>query len=573
MRIKTFTVNNYRSIKTANSISISNKCVIIGPNNEGKSNILQGLALCLATITEGYRRRIRKSPSYRPGHNNRRIGFDWERDFPIDLQASEANGESSFELTLDMTPAERKALSSLLKDSLLDEMTLIMKFGKNSFSVGARSTKKKAEDIKIDPEKVFEFFNEHLSFHYIPAIRPTEYSIDIIEGLLEEGLSELDTNTEYNKALRSLESLQKPILSSLGKQLTESIREFILEVKKVEVATEDTLRRVISRSLSVSIEDSAKTDIEQKGDGIKSLIAISLVNHAIHSKSPNKSMILALEEPESHLHPAAIHRLSRIINEISSKQQVIITTHSPLLVDRSEIARNVLVNKQKAEQATSISNIRDTIGVHVSDNLTNSSWVLLVEGKSDEMIVTKWLSEDSVVKKLLVDCNITVESLAGGSNFSYKISLFNSMLCSVLFLLDDDDCGKRSFEEAKRKSLIDVKDGVFTIVPGRKESEIEDMIVPEVYTQEIANRYHVDLTLPKYKKSTKKWSDRVMTAFRSAGKQWNDQIEEEVKDLVADCVKNYSGKTIRTNCEGPITNLIALVKHRISGAAHLKAGH
>jgi putative ATP-dependent endonuclease of the OLD family len=562
MKITSFTINNFRSIKTANSINIEDKCVIIGPNNEGKSNILQALALCLSTITGSKRTVLGRTSRFTS--DERTLRFDWERDYPIDLQASEPDGASHFKLTLSLTAKERAELSKIIGQEASDKTIFELSFGKRSFKIksidGTKDHRKKVTESEVN--EYLGFFNQHLSFHYIPAIRPTEYSVNIIENLLAEALSELDSNKEYNDALKRLETLQKPILSSLSSRLTDSIKEFIPEVKKVDVATEETLRRVISRSLNILIEDNAKTSIERKGDGIKSLIAISLVKHSTLRRSHNKSMILALEEPESHLHPAAIHRLNAIINEISQKQQVIITTHSPLLVDRRDISRNVLVNKQKAQQADSIVSIRDTIGVHVSDNLTNSSWVLLVEGKSDERILHKWLSLDSQVKRLLDDTVITIDSLSGGTNFSYKISLFNSMLCNVLFFLDDDDSGKKSFQEAIRKSLIDVKDGVFSIVPGRKESEIEDMIVPEVYSQEIMNRYGVNLEAKKFKTSKKKWSDRLKDLFRDSGKQWDNKIEEEIKALVADCISAYQGQSIKTKSEGPVENLISMIKQR-----------
>ncbi len=557
MKIKSFTVNNYRSIKIANSISISERCVIIGPNNEGKSNILQGLALCLSTITEGYKRRIWRYPNSRSRFANKSLRYDWERDYPVDLQISDPNGKSIFKIIFEFNDLELKEFNTLLKVKANNEIQIQLKFG--NLNLESDLLKQEGGKEKIEIEKIFEYFEKRLSFHYIPAIRPTKYSIDIIEGLLEEAFIELNSNDEYTQALKLLEKLQRPILIDMGKQLTNSIKEFIPEVKKVEVATEDTIGRAISRSLSVFVEDSAKTDIEQKGDGIKSLIAISLVNH-IHSKSADRSMILALEEPESHLHPGAIHRLNKIITDISSKQQVIITTHSPLLVDRTEITRNVLVNKQNVEQAKSISSIRDTIGVHISDNLTNSSWVLLVEGESDKIILNTWLCKDSQIKKLIDDCILTIDSLGGGSNFSYKISLFNSMLCNVLFLLDDDECGKKSFKEAERKSLMDVKDGVFTVVPGRKESEIEDMIVVDVYQEEILNKYGVDLSHNKFSKSKKKWSNKVREAFRDSGKQWDDEIEEEIKMLVAQCVMSFDGETIKKKVDGPINNLISIIK-------------
>lgn len=138
------------------------------------------------------------------------------------------------------------------------------------------------------------------------------------------------------------------------------------------------------------------------------------------------------------------------------------------------------------------------------------------------------------------------------------------MLCNVLFFLDDDKCGRKSFEEAKRKSLVDVKDGVFSIVPGRKESEIEDMIVPDVYTVEVMNRYGVNLDSSKFKKSHQKWSVRVNTAFNDDGKHY-DEIEAEVKTLVADCLYAYTGQSIKTKSEGSVNSLITMIKQRCIG--------
>lgn len=88
------------------------------------------------------------------------------------------------------------------------------------------------------------------------------------------------------------------------------------------------------------------------------------------------------------------------------------------------------------------------------------------------------------------------------------------------------------------------------------------MIIPEVYTNEIMNRYGVNLDCSTFKNSRKKWSDRVMTTFRSSGKQWNDQIEEEVKTLVADCICAYTSQSIKTKSEGSVNSLIDMIKKR-----------
>lgn len=45
MKLSDFSVNNYRSITTARKIPTKNMTVLVGKNNEGKSNILSALAL------------------------------------------------------------------------------------------------------------------------------------------------------------------------------------------------------------------------------------------------------------------------------------------------------------------------------------------------------------------------------------------------------------------------------------------------------------------------------------------------------------------------------------------------
>ena len=58
-----------------------------------------------------------------------------------------------------------------------------------------------------------------------------------------------------------------------------------------------------------------------------------------------RTSIIAIEEPESHLHPDAIHSLVDVINGVSENHQVVITTHNPLFVQRNAVSENVIVNE------------------------------------------------------------------------------------------------------------------------------------------------------------------------------------------------------------------------------------
>lgn len=131
--------------------------------------------------------------------------------------------------------------------------------------------------------------------------------------------------------------------------------------------------------MSIRIDDGQNTDIQNKGDGVKSLVTLALLNN-IHSNESGMS-IVAMEEPEAHLHPEAINRLRNSIYALTGNSQVIISTHNPLFVNRECIYKNIIVENGIVKQASNIREIRDVLGVKVSDNLYDAETMLLVEGK------------------------------------------------------------------------------------------------------------------------------------------------------------------------------------------------
>lgn len=564
MKLLAFSIKNYRSITTAYKVPLHDKSILIGPNNEGKSNILHGLVLSLETLSLGmsraerlnYRVRLNRNIANTTRHQS--FSYDWWRDFPIPLRVSEPNGSSEFTLEFELTQEDREDFWKKVGNKLSSNLILKLRFQRDispSFDVIISGPAKKA--LKAKSDKISLFLRNHLNFQYIPAVRSTEYALNIVENLLAQELSLLEEKEEYRKLLASIIGIQKPILVELSKNLKNSINPFVPEVKSIEVNTSQNIRSAIRKSCRIFIDDGIRTDIEQKGDGIKSLIAISLVSHLSKKSLKNRNLILAIEEPESHLHPAAIQRLSFVLNEISTQQQVIITTHSPLLVDRLRIENNILVNKSRAKVAKNISQIREILGVQVSDNLSSANWVLLVEGAEDKIILKQWLIASSPeLKKAFETNHIFIDDLQGGSNLSYKISQYKNLMCNVFAFLDHDSCAKESFEKAKSLGLISLENILFSSCVGRVTSELEDLIVPETYFDSIKNFFGVTLKGNRFFRNTKKvWSNRVREVFLDQGKPWDDKIEMEVKRIVSESAELAGLASLNTKNAGTIENL------------------
>lgn len=71
--------------------------------------------------------------------------------------------------------------------------------------------------------------------------------------------------------------------------------------------------------------------------------------------------VVAIEEPESHLHPESARQLYETIMTLSESHQVVLTTHSSLFVNRTNLKENIIVNNGKATPVKKIKEIREVL--------------------------------------------------------------------------------------------------------------------------------------------------------------------------------------------------------------------
>jgi predicted ATP-dependent endonuclease of OLD family len=352
--------------------------------------------------------------------------------------------------------------------------------------------------------------------------------------MLSQELRILERDDKYQNALNEIRRLQQPILDSLAERIKAPLSEFLPNVTEVKIEIPEQERRTaLRRDFNVIINDGTPTSIEFKGDGVKSLAALALLKNRYLEGSAS---IVAIEEPESHLHPAAIHQLNEIIVSLTNNSQVIVTTHNPLFVDRQNLKSNVIIDNGKATPAKSIQAIRDILGIKASDNLINANYALVVEGEEDAIIlqaILPILSER--LGKFIKNNLLVIEPIRGAGNLSYKLSLMNSALCIYHVLLDNDDAGKRAYDQATKEGLITVKNCTMLTCSGMVNSEFEDCLETSVYKPKIYDQFGVNLDSPKFRCKSK-WSERIKTVFMDQGKRWDEKTEKSVKRVVSECV-------------------------------------
>jgi hypothetical protein len=413
--------------------------------------------------------------------------------------------------------------------------------------------------------KIAEFIGRRIFFNYIPAIRTDKEALLVIDDMLAQELRVLENDENYQKALSTISDLQKPVLEKLAERIKEPLSEFLPNIKKVQIDMTDDLRMIsVRRDFQVIIDDGTPTNIEFKGDGVKSLAALALLKSR---DTRQGASVIAIEEPESHLHPSAIHQLNDIISVLSDKNQVIVTTHNPLFVDRLNIKSNIIIENGKATPAKRISKIRELLGIKASDNLIYANYVLVVEGEEDKKALNSLLSVLSPkIAKAIRENLLVIDPMAGTGNLPYKLSLMKNFLCEYHVLLDNDDAGRSSRDKAMQEGLISEKNYTMTTCKGMRNSEFEDLINPEIYKRYIFNKFGVDITVDEFK-GTKIWSERMKNVFMAIGKRWNEDVEKDVKGLIADSVAQDPTNALLPYNRSSVDGLVDQLENLIQKAA------
>lgn len=516
MQLVNFSVTNYRSITKAHKINLQNITVLVGRNNEGKSNILMALNVAMETMMQ------------HANHANvhERL-YDWQRDFPVQLQQRKNNLDSIFRLNFRLNHDENTEFFRTTGIRSNEDIPIELKYGQDN---RAKITvpKKGSSSFNDKSEKVTAFICERIAINYIQAVRTEDMAMDVIHRLISTELSKLYDNEEYKSAEQTIYNLQEAVYNDIANRILAPLQEFLPQLTDVEIKSRG--RRLVWRGfrndVDVILNDGTPTSILYKGDGIKSLVSLAILKE---SKNEIGASIIAIEEPESHLHPEAIHSLVNVINGISENHQVIITTHNPLFVQRNNISNNIIVDHGTAKPAKNIKEIRELLGVLPEDNLINASHVLVVEGEDDKIALNKILSSLSpTIKDALIKNKLVIQPLAGATNLNYELSRLRSYVCRYFVFLDADEAGYDAAEKAIEKGLLSESDVKYSICNGNNTAEFEDCLKKDFYIEAIRNKFSVDLGVTSFRNS-KKWSDRVKTVFLSQAQRWTDAVEKKVK--------------------------------------------
>lgn len=265
MRLSSFSVVNYRSITNARKIQTNNMTVLVGKNNEGKSNILRALTLAM-DIMKMYSsdpRSLRLSANYLKN----RTQYVWERDYPLSLQERNPNGFSSIELDFELNTGDISAIRGLTGIRLSGHIPVRVSINHSSVKIDIPKRGTPAFSNVENKLKIIEYVCSKIDFNFIPAVRTEHDALRVVELLIEKQLLTLESNPEYIEATHTMERLQQDVLNGISAQLVGPLQEFLPSVRDVQIHLQkDQRRSPLRHSANVIIDDGTPTPLQQKGD-------------------------------------------------------------------------------------------------------------------------------------------------------------------------------------------------------------------------------------------------------------------------------------------------------------------
>lgn len=552
MRVVRLSIRRYRAFEDA-AIPLSDFTVLTGPNNLGKSTVLRALNTLFGTLQEKSQFIVGKSH------------YDFDNDYPKHYIGRPGPKKptllsASFEFSTDDINAA-KTSHGLDLPSRLD---IKVEYKTERPSNYARYKVISALD-PVQMRTFQEWFGQYFSYVYIPAVRDAPgLRGSLLSRLVEGAISAIN---QSRKRVRELEKFYEDVknqIAQIEKRLGDELRSYLPSTKSVRFVLDDLDLLSFISVKDVEIDDGAPTSLKNKGDGVKHLFAMSAMQYIARQKY-GKNLIFGIEEPESHLHASAVYDLKATLRDLSKTFQVVITTHSPILIQRDEIAANIIVEQINSPQfscsgkpAQNMAAIRESLGIRPQDNMTTAEVVLVVEGLTEELSLPPLLGH---IRKELTSAfasgRVRVLSAKSAQNVIATIRALARDAASCVVLLDNDDEGRLAAERIRNSGLVNPAD--LFLVPNRDgclDTEYEDLFDSLLYVDTVSKAAGIVLTAEEFemerqrsgnkKTRMKKWTDVMRKSVNAHGKNWED-VKEQIRGGFGRAINENSTRISATN--------------------------
>lgn len=249
----------------------------------------------------------------------------------------------------------------------------------------------------------------------------------------------------------------------------------------------------------------AKIELEERSKGFQWFLSFFIV-FMVESELGHKNAILLLDEPGLNLHASAQTDLIQVLHELSKKNQLIYTSHSPFMIDTQDLSSIHIVTVDQ-DEGSKISNkiwptdvdaifpLQSALGYSASQSLFIGKNILIVEGMTDYWILSSLSTYLKDNGKIGLDDDLVITPAGGAQKIAYLTSIMVSQKLNVTILADYDRAGKKLFDELIKTKILKENHLVFVneTIGSTQEMTIEDLFLEDYYLEFVNSAYNKEL--------------------------------------------------------------------------------
>jgi len=369
---------NIRAFKSIYELTMpldSKVNVLIGANESGKTNILRAL--------ESFRPDVPFDNSLTCQYSNH---YYMGKCPEITIEFGSFNKENRQHL---------QALSDAFKDI---ETLQIKRDGSELRDYHVRIGEQELSNLDVN--RLFRVLPKIVYFSDIPLLKnKVDYDALVSDQehyLTEKNLLKIGGIDDYDLIFED-STRGRRATEEAGRMITEQIRRVWSQEPSIEIKLS-----VNGRVLYIDLSDSTTVfdtpDARSLGFRWYLSFYVNFITQTFEAKA--NEYIFLIDEPGIHLHPAGQKDLVKVLEDLSIKNQVLYTTHSPFMIDRKNPERVLLVQKDK--DGTKVDNqayrqnwkpLRTQIGLMIGDLFFFNETGFVVEIPSSKNVGKKVLQK------------------------------------------------------------------------------------------------------------------------------------------------------------------------------------
>jgi predicted ATPase len=360
--LKSVTIENFFSFGEAQKIELNSGVnILIGINGSGKSNFLRAIELlCETTVGGGLHKLFQQkwggfdSVKYLNGSNNNFIGFIYEFDFNTKDNNSNTVVNNLF--------YELRIYSNGKKSYYLSEHFYEVRENNEQFTyihvLAGNDELKAAYNVGPQVNRVDESILKQTNFLSFIPFSPFLKLRDFLENMTNYDKFDLSyegklrsPSATYNEAklLPKGENFAD-LLNDINNNDEATFEKIVGLVKSVNPNFKGLGFKIIGSKILLTLKENnldQSVSIEFISDGTLQFLLLLLIFY-----NQKRGYLVVFDEPDPYLHPDMINEVAKGIKHAAATgTQMIIATHSPLLLNDFELKDVLIFEKDKNNQS------------------------------------------------------------------------------------------------------------------------------------------------------------------------------------------------------------------------------